>query len=247
MKQSQSRSQGLRKHLLLLPLLLVLALAMVACGQDEPEAVVPADTGAVVVDETAVDEAAVVEQEVVVDEVDAVATTVVTETIVDTDVITEIEVLTQTDTATVRIVTEVMTDTDVMVETDTTTESDVTVRTEDVDTGQAFAIIVIADAAGNQFLGDPLSQRPVFASESEALTVDPRFEAITAGEATLLGEGLDQNRIGEIDRDGVRQLTYNNRPLYRFTGEENEDWRTPAGELGLWPLTAEGDFGDFTD
>lgn len=230
------------RHGLLLSLLLVLALFVAACGQDEPATVTePADA----------DQAAVVEATVVVteadDEVDAVSTTVVTDTIVDTDVITEIEVLTQTDVAEVEIVTEVMTDTDVTVDTASSTESEVITESEDVDTGQAFAVIVIADGAGAQFLGDPLEQRPVFASENEALVVDERFEPLAIGEETIFGEGVDQNLFGEIDRDGMRQLTYNNHPLYRFTGEEGEDWRSYTGQLGLSPLTAEGEFGEFSE
>lgn len=225
------------KRLILLSLLLVLALFVAACGQDEPEVVVaPAGEEAAVVEE----EAAVVEEEVDTDEVDAVATTVVTDTIVDTDVITEIEVLTQTDVAEVEVVTEVMTDTDVTVDTASDTETETETITEDVDTGQSLAIVLITDATGNEFLGDPLEQRPVFASDE--LIVDERFEPIRAGEDVVFGEGLDTNLYGEINQGGVNYLTYNNRILYRFIGEDNEDWNIAAGELGLSPLSREGEF-----
>lgn len=232
------------KRLILLSLLLVLALFVAACGQDEPEVVVaPAGEEAAVVEQ----EAAVVEEEAAVDEVDAVATTVITDTIVDTNVITQIEVITQTDVAEVEVVTEVITDTDVTVNTASDTESDVTTITESVTTGQNFTIIVLSDAAGNQFLGDALGQHPVFASEGTAAITDPRFEPIQAGEGAVYGEGVNQALFGEVDQNGIRQLTYNNRPLYRFTGEASEDWRTSATELGLSPLTATGEPGEFAE
>lgn len=229
------------KRLILLSLLLVLALFVAACGQDEPEVVVAPAA------EVVEPEAEVVEEEAAVDEVDAVATTVVTDTIVDTDVITQIEVITQTDVAEVEVVTEVVTDTDVTVDTASDVETDVTTITESVTTGQDFAVILLSDAAGNQFLGDPLGQQPIFASEGEELIADPRFEPIQAGEGAVYGEGVDQTLFGEIEGNGIRQLTYNNRPLYRFVGEEGEDWRTPATELGLSPVTDEGEFGEFAE
>ncbi|MEZ4730342.1 MAG: hypothetical protein R3E79_24700 [Caldilineaceae bacterium] len=237
------------KRLLLLSFLLVLALFVAACGQDEPEVVVaPGGEDTAAVEQEAVvveEEATVVEEEVAVDEVDAVATTVETETIVDTDVITEIEVLTQTDVAEVEVVTEVMTDTDVTVDTTSDTETETEIVTEDVDTGQALAIVIITDAAGGQFLGDPVEQRPIFAGDQ--FVVDERFEPITANEDVVFGNGLDTNLYGEVNEGGVNYLTYNNRVLYRFVGAEGEDWRTPATDLGLSPLTPTGDFGEFAE
>lgn len=231
-----------RKHLFLLSLLLVLALFVAACGQDEP---------ATVTEPVGANEAAVIEVTVVAtaaaDEVDAVSTTVMTDTLVDTDVITEIEVLTQTDIANIRVVTEVMTDTNVTIDTASNTDSAVTTETANVNTGQASAVILIADGAGNAFLGDPLAQQPIFGSANEGLVVDERFEPIAVGEETIFGEGLDRNLFGEIDRDGMRQLTYNNHPLYRFTGEEGEDWRSSTNQLGLSPLTAAGEIGEFSE
>ena len=231
------------RHGLLLSLLLVLALFVAACGQDEPEPVaapVGADT-ADVVEATAV----ATEGAITTDEADVVATTVMTDTIVDTNVITEIEVLTQTDVANIRVVTEVMTNTDVTVDTASNTESAIITETEDLNTGQALVIVLIADTAGNQFLGDPLSQRPIFASENEGLVVDEHFEPLIVGEQTVFDEDLDRNLVGEIDRNGIRQLTYNNHPLYRFVGGDEEDWRSYADQQQLVPLTATGDIGDF--
>jgi hypothetical protein len=239
--------------MLLLPSLFVFALLVTACGSDEPEGVVvPGEDNEVVAGEVATGggEAGAATEGVVVqttDQVDAVATTVVTETLVDTDVVTQVEVFTQTDTATVKVITEVMTDTDVVVDTASDTESTVMTSTQDVDSNQAFAVILITDAAGNQFLGDPLDQRPVFASQSGTPIADARFTPIEAGTETLLGAGLDQNRLGQLDQGGVRQLTYNDYPLYRFTGAQGEDWQSAAGELGLSPVTAEGEFGTFSE
>jgi hypothetical protein len=246
-----------RKHMLYVPLMLLLALVVAACGSNEPQAVEPAGADVVVQEEAAVLESEVeasaeLESEVEAleatdDEADAVSTTVVTETLVDTDVVTEVEVLTQTDVVEVQVVTEVMTDTDVIVDTASDTESNVTVTTQDVDANETFAMILIADSAGNQFLGDPLEQRPVFASQSQDLVVDDRFEPVIANENTLLGEGLDQNWVSEVDRNGMRQITYNNYPLYRYVGEDATGWRAAAAEAGLYPLTSAGEPGEFSE
>jgi hypothetical protein len=237
------------KRLSLLSLLLVLALFVAACGQNEPEVVVAPETDAGVVES----EAEVVEPEIVgeaeivepvVDEVDAVSVTTDTQTLVDTDVVTEIEVITDTTVAEVEVVTEVFTDTDVTVDRTTDTESEVTIETEDVDTSP-FAIVIITDAAGNQFLGDPLAQRPIFASQQ--FLADERFEAIQSSDETILDAGLDQNLMSEVEEGGVRYLTYNNNILYRYVGNENEDWGLYAEQLGLSPLTSTGEFGEFAE
>jgi len=236
--------------------MLVLALFISACD-NEPEGVVVEEP--VVVEgegEVVEGEAEVVEGEAegegeveVVEGETEVETEVMTDTqvITDTDVITETLVTTETDEIEVETETTVITETEVSVDTETDVETEVITDTEDIDESEAFAIVLIADSAGGQFLGDPVENRPVFTSESEELIDDERFEPIEFSEELVFGEGLDSALFDEIDQDGVRVLTFNGRPLYRFVGDEGEDWRTPAGELGLSPLTAEGELGEFAD
>lgn len=234
-----------------------------ACGNDQPEVV---DESAVVVDgdadvaadaDVAVDADAEVTVEadaevaddsaVAVDEVDAVSTSVMTDTIIDTDVITEVEVITQVEAAEIEVETTVMTDTDVTIDRASDTESDVTVETEDVDTASSTAIIVMTDSAGGTFLGDPVEQIPFFVSEQEGLVVDENFEPVQISEDIIYDEGLDQTMFGEIDQDGMTQLTYNDMPLYRYVGPEGSDWQTTAGDLGLRQITPEGEMGDMAN
>lgn len=258
--------QGRSTRLALFSLMLVFALVLGACGnegadtggdQTVGEEIVDGDAE-IIEDDAAADEtdadAAVdaeaeadVDADVDTDEADVVATEVVTETLTDTDVMTETIVTTETETAEVLVETTVMTDTDVTVDTETDTETDTQVETEDVSESDALAIIVLADTSGNQFLGDPLEQRPFFASDQESMLMDERFAPIEVNDEALYDENLDSNLFGETEQDGMRQLTYNGYVLYRFTGGEDEDWMTAAQEAGLLPLTPEGEFGEISE
>ena len=56
---------------------------------------------------------------------------------------------------------------------------------------------------------------------------------LEAGEP-VAPQGLS-GRLGILDRpDGGRQVTYNNRPLYRYTGDLNAGDATGDGMSGLW-------------
>ncbi len=241
--------------------MLMVAFALVffvsACDDNEAnevdEAAVVVDGEADVVEDAEVDVDAEADAEIATDaevdtdDVDAVETTVMTDTIIDTDVITEVEVITQVEAAEIEVETTVMTDTDVTIDRASDTESEVTVETEDVDTSSSTAIVVMTDSAGGTFLGDPVEQRPYFVSEQDEMIVDENFEAIEFDEEIIYDEGIDQNMFGEFDNDGIRQLTYGDRTLYRYTGPEDGDWRAAAEELGLRQLTPEGEIGDMAE
>jgi hypothetical protein len=248
------------KKLGLLSVALSLVLFVSACDNNQPAtvddpAVVGGDTDVVVATEEAVDVVATTEPvgeeagdaAIDVDEADAVSTTVMTDTVVDTDVITEIEVMTETTAADIIVEQQVITDTDVTIDRDSETETDVTVETEDVDSASTSAIVLLTDAAGTAFLGDPVEQRPLFASQDNTMITDPNFEAIQVDDEALYGEGVDQGLLGELDQDGMRLLTYNGHPLYRYTGPEDGDWRTAASDAGLSPLTATGEMGEMSE
>lgn len=227
---------------LLLALTLVLALVLSACD-DEPEAAVveePVVAEEVVEAEADVEVVEEAEAEAEAD-VDAVTTAVETEVIEDTDVITQTEVLTETEQVEIVTETTVMTDTDVTVDTETDVKTEVSTETADVD-DTAFALIIIEDEAGNAILGDAAEQRPiyVYTGNDEGLILDPDFEAIEFNDEIIVGEGLDQELLGEIDNDGFLQLTYNERPLYRFVGEEGMDAEL-AIERGFSPLSEAGE------
>lgn len=236
----------------LFSLMLTLALFVSACGNDEADTVdepvageeVIADDAEVAADaEAEADADAEAEiDEAEIDEADVVATAVVTETLTDTDVMTETIVTTETESAEVVAETIVMTDTDVTIDTDTETVTDTEVETTDVSTEGTMAVMVLTDADGNEFLGDPVEQVPFFASEQEGAIDDDRFAPVEFGEEVLYDENLDTAMFGEMDQDGMRQLTYNGYALYHFTGEEGGDWMTAAQEAGLSPLTPDGEF-----
>jgi predicted lipoprotein with Yx(FWY)xxD motif len=69
------------------------------------------------------------------------------------------------------------------------------------------------------------------------------FEAVEAGDADTVGEGLDESMLGTEDVDGTSYLTYNGRRLYRYGGDAasgdvmgfgwNDEWYplSDAGEL----------------
>ena len=57
---------------------------------------------------------------------------------------------------------------------------------------------------------------------------------ITEGEPTL-GEGVDEGRLGTITReDGSSQVTYNGRPLYRFSRDEEAGDANGQDSRGVW-------------
>lgn len=248
-------------------LMLVLLLALSACGNDQPEVVDEpvvsedvVDTEADVDAEVAVDAEADAEvdaeadaeaganAEATAEELEAVETAVMTETetLVDTDVITEVAVMTETESAEIIVETTVMTDTEVSIDTETMTDTDVTVERDDAGSSGGMGIVIITDSAGNNVLGDPLNEQPYFAGE-QGFAQDDNFEAVHADDEIIMGEGFDQELVGEQEENGVRQLTYNNYYLYRYVGPGDGDWRQLAQDFGVSPLTPEGEYGEYSD
>lgn len=106
---------------------------------------------------------------------------------------------------------------------------------------------LIADADGNNLLGNPLEERTYFTTQSGEYLEDERFVPVEYREDTIFGEGLDQNLYGEVDANGVRQATYNNRPLHRFDGAADEDYNMLARERGFYSIDDRGELFDFGD
>lgn len=236
-----------RKHSILLSMIVVLVMVLSACGTDTTQqpavitedAVVGGDTTAVeqetpVAVETEVDTEATVETETDVE------TTVEVETdvIVDTEVITETEVFTQTDVTQVITETEVITDVQVLTDTETVQDSAVMTDVAQVDTTQAVVLILFTDADGNRFLADEEGQ-PIFAyiGTETAAPANQNFEPLQATQNVVVGEGLDQAMFGQVQSNGVNQMTYNDLPLYRFVGDG--DPMQMAAQNQFAPLTVD--------
>lgn len=245
------RQNKVGKQLGLLLVALSLLLLVSACDNDQP-AVVGGDTDVVVATEEAVDGAVTPEattetagdETIDISEADAVSTSVMTDTVVDTDVITQVQVMTETTSADIVVEQQVFTDTNVSVDRSSETETAVTVESENVDSASTLAIIMLADSAGNTFLGDPVEQRPLFIASDNTMVTDQNFEPIQVDSEAIYGEGVDQGMLGELDANGMRQLTYNGHPLYRYTGPADGDWLTAANDAGLAPVTTTGEMGD---
>lgn len=230
---------------------LSLVLFASACGDNQPAAVdepIVVDEGAslTVTEEAAVDADATTGLNET-DGVEAVSTTVMTDTVFDTDVITQVEVTTETTAAEIVVEQQVMTDTDVTINRDTASDTDVRVETENIASASSDAVILLTDAAGTAYLGDPIEGRPLFVSNQDTPIVDENFTPVQMSDEMIYGEGVDQGMFGELEQNGMRQATYNGHPLYRYTGAADSDWRTAANELGLFPVTATGDMGEFAE
>lgn len=189
------------------------------------------------------------------EEADEVTTEVEAEVITDTQVLTETEVITQADVA--EVITETTVMTDVTVQEDTVIDSEVMTETADLGTEtapvqiqgadeaqEAGFVIIVLDVEGSQLLADAAEERPIFAlsDSSTDLIENENFEPIRVDENVAIGEGLEQSMFGVIDRDGYQQLTFNERPLYRYVGTA-EEMETLASEGGFAPLTPEGEPG----
>ncbi|MBX3000069.1 MAG: hypothetical protein KF893_16225 [Caldilineaceae bacterium] len=213
-----------KKHPILLSMIVVLLMVLSACGTgttQEPAIVTEADVVEVDATPAAVEEAPVaaetpVVEEPLVEEPDVA----VEEDITDTDVITETE------------------ETDVVTDTQDVQETGVQTPTVGLAATAPISLTLATDAAGNRFLADQNGQ-PIFAyiGAETAVTADENFEPLQATENLEVGEGLDPAMFGQVQRNGVNQMTYNDLPLYRFVG--TGDPMQLAAQNQFAPLTVE--------
>jgi hypothetical protein len=218
----------------------------------------PVAVGTDVADEEATPEDEMTEE----GDAEVVATAVITDTglITQTAVTTEtevLEVITQTTVITDTTVvgqgseteTEVITDTTDIEETATVEASEEITGTDEMtDTtgmsGTGTSVGIITDETGGEFLGDATSQQIYLASDQDEAIDDERFEPVMASDELDLDTSLDEALFGEADVNGENILTINGRPVYRYIGDVAEDWREAAAEVGLFPLTVDGELGE---
>jgi predicted lipoprotein with Yx(FWY)xxD motif len=93
---------------------------------------------------------------------------------------------------------------------------------------------ILADADGNTlYMFVPDQQQ-----NGEPTCYDDCAEAWPALEAEgeiVAGEGLDQSLLGSVERtDGATQVTYNDLPLYYFSGDEAAGDTNGQGLMDVW-------------
>jgi len=101
---------------------------------------------------------------------------------------------------------------------------------------------ILADADGNTLYMFVPDQE----EDGEPTCYDDCAEAWPAFEATAeltAGEGLDQSLLGTAERtDGTTQVTYNELPLYYFSGDEAAGDTNGQGLMDVWyVMSPEGD------
>lgn len=67
------------------------------------------------------------------------------------------------------------------------------------------------------------------------------FERVEAGESDLVGEGLDQSLLGTQKVGGVQQVTYHDRPLFRYTGDANPGDTLGQGQNDFYLISPAGE------
>jgi predicted lipoprotein with Yx(FWY)xxD motif len=69
------------------------------------------------------------------------------------------------------------------------------------------------------------------------------WPALEASDEPTAGDGLDQSMLGTVERtDGAEQVTYNNLPLYHFSGDESAGDTNGQGLNDVWwVLSPEGE------
>ena len=115
-------------------------------------------------------------------------------------------------------------------------KSQATIGVESSDLGD-----ILVDSEGNtlyMFMPDQESGEPT--CYDDCAEAWPAFEA--TGEDTA-GEGLDQSLLGEAERtDDATQVTYNDLPLYYFSGDEQAGDTNGQGLNEVWwVMSAEGE------
>jgi predicted lipoprotein with Yx(FWY)xxD motif len=115
-------------------------------------------------------------------------------------------------------------------------EGPATIEVESSDLGD-----LLVDSEGNTLYMFMPDQQ----ADGEPTCYDDCAEAWPAFEATgeqSAGEGLDQSLLGEAERtDGTTQVTYNDLPLYYFSGDEQAGDTNGQGLNDVWwVMSAEG-------
>lgn len=100
---------------------------------------------------------------------------------------------------------------------------------------------ILVDAEGNtlyMFVPDQEAGEPT--CYDDCAEAWPAFEA---SEDPVAGEGLDQSMLGTVERtDGTDQVTYNELPLYYFSGDEMAGDTNGQGLNDVWwVLSPEGE------
>lgn len=178
-------------------------------------------------------------------------TTPTTEAEEDTGVITDTQEMTGTDsmTGTQEITgTQGMTDTGTMTDTQEMTDTEEITGTQGITgTGSTSGMGTVNLASSTNmgsYLVDAEGQTLyTFDGEDEAGIDTTMWLPVEAGDSDVVGAGLDDSLLGTTDReDGTQQVTYNDRPLYRFIGD-----LLPGDILGQgqdeawWMVNAEGE------
>jgi predicted lipoprotein with Yx(FWY)xxD motif len=108
---------------------------------------------------------------------------------------------------------------------------------------EAAATVEVASASLGDILADPDGNTlymfvPDQQQEGEPTCYDDCAEAWPALEATgelTAGEGLDQSLLSSAERtDGTTQVTYNDLPLYYFSGDEAAGDTNGQGLMDVW-------------
>lgn len=101
---------------------------------------------------------------------------------------------------------------------------------------------ILVDAEGNTLYMFVPDQE----EDGEPTCYDECAEAWPAFEASdepSAGDGVDQSMLGTVERtDGTEQVTYNNLPLYHFSGDESAGDTNGQGLNDVWwVLSPEGE------
>jgi predicted lipoprotein with Yx(FWY)xxD motif len=108
---------------------------------------------------------------------------------------------------------------------------------------EAAATIEVASASLGDILADPDGNTlymfvPDEEKNGEPTCYEDCAEAWPAFEATgdlTAGEGLDQSLLASVERtDGTTQVTYNDLPLYYFSGDEAAGDTNGQGLMDVW-------------
>lgn len=108
---------------------------------------------------------------------------------------------------------------------------------------EAAATVEVADSSLGDILADPEGNTlymfvPDQEANGEPTCYDDCADAWPALEATgdlVAGEGLDQSLLASVERtDGTTQVTYNDLPLYYFSGDEAAGDTNGQGLQDVW-------------